>query len=59
VRAAPRNKLAHVFLPDTGIITGAPLTVAEAAKIADRVGASTTAVRIVVEDRTSEEADWL
>lgn len=47
------------FLPDSGIITGAPLTAAEAGRVADRVGASTTAVRIVVEDRASEEADWL
>jgi len=46
------------YLPDATIVTGATLTPADAHGIAERVGRKAEGVRIRVEDRMAEEADW-
>jgi len=46
------------YLSDATIVTDATLTPADAHGIAERVGRKAEGVRIRVEDRMTEEADW-
>jgi DNA gyrase/topoisomerase IV subunit B len=46
------------YLPDATIITGEPLTPGDVHGIAERVGLKTEGVRIRVEDRMTDDADW-
>lgn len=46
------------FRPDATIIASKALTLGEAQEIAARVGRTVERVRIRVEDRTTEDADW-
>jgi DNA gyrase/topoisomerase IV subunit B len=46
------------FRPDTAIIAGDVLTLRDVQQIAERAGESAGGVRIRVEDRTTEDADW-
>ncbi|MBX3192698.1 MAG: hypothetical protein KF819_37285 [Labilithrix sp.] len=46
------------FLPDATLITGDALTRDDAAQVAERVMQGAAGVRVSVDDRTSEEADW-
>ena len=44
--------------PDATIITGEVLTSGEVQQLAERVGQNAEGVRIRVEDRMTEDADW-
>ena len=46
------------YHPDVTIITGDALTLADVHGIAERVGQKTKCMRIRVEDRMTEYADW-
>jgi DNA gyrase/topoisomerase IV subunit B len=46
------------YHPDVTIVTGEALTPGDAHGIAERVGQKTECVRIRVEDRMTEDADW-
>ena len=46
------------FRPDATIIAGKALTLDEVRGIAEHIGGSAEGVRIHVEDRTTEDADW-
>jgi len=46
------------YRPDTTIIAGEALTSGEVQQIVERVGRKTEGVRIRVEDRMTEDADW-
>jgi len=46
------------FRPDATIIAGETLTPGDVRAIAERVGLKTECVRIRVEDRMTEDADW-
>jgi DNA gyrase subunit B len=46
------------FRPDTTIIAGEVFTFGDVQQIAERIGQNAGGVRIRVEDRTTEDADW-
>jgi DNA gyrase/topoisomerase IV subunit B len=46
------------FRPDPTILGGEPLATSDAEKIAERMRSKAGNVRILVEDRTGEDADW-
>lgn len=46
------------FLPDATLIAGEPLTRDDAEGVAERVAQEAGGVKVSVDDRTSEEADW-
>jgi hypothetical protein len=46
------------YRPDATIITGEVLTSGEVQQLAERVGQNAEGVRIRVEDRMTEDADW-
>jgi len=57
LRPAPWDHVAY-NRPDATIITGEVLTSGEVQQLAERVGQNAEGVRIRVEDRMTEDADW-
>jgi hypothetical protein len=59
---APCNEVLGItwltFLPDATILAGEGLTFDKARRIAERMGRHAEGMRIRVEDRTMEDADW-